>query len=140
MSMARRDEYADEGFRRLEVGVECGPSRVRRSMKDECDINRIMARYAKTGLISHVAAGKPLYMDVSAVGDYRSIVDRVAKADKIFRGLPAKVRAAFGNSPAAFLDACADPQRHGELVALGLVEAPPESGAAGGSSEAGASS
>lgn len=134
MSLERRDEYADAGFRRLSVGVECGPGRVRASMKDECDINRIMSRYAKSGLVTHLAAGKPRYMDVSDVGDYRSLVERVARAEKVFLRLPAKVRASFQNSAAVFLDAVADPGRRPELEALGVLEPskPPEGAGEGG--------
>ncbi|AXL15429.1 internal scaffolding protein [Microviridae sp.] len=33
------------------------------SFKDECDVNRIVNRYAQTGLITHVQSGEPQYGD-----------------------------------------------------------------------------
>jgi len=130
MSMKLRDVFTDDAFRRLQVGVECGPGRARQSMKAECDINNIMKQYARTGVLTHVARGTPQYLDVSRVGDFRELVERVAVAEKYFGRLPAKVRASFQNSPAAFLDACSDPSRRAEMVALGVLEGPVAPGVA----------
>lgn len=80
----------------------------KQSMKAECDINRIVARYRKSGVVSHLAAGVPQYMDVSHVGDFREALSKVSQAQEFFAKLPARVRAFFGNDPAAFLDYAAE--------------------------------
>lgn len=99
-----------------------GPGRTKQSMKDECDINNIVARYKKTGMLSHVAKHEGRYADVSEITDFRDAIDRVRSASEFFMGLPAKVRSHFDNDPAAFLDAVQDPSRRGELEELGLVK------------------
>lgn len=131
MSTARRGEYEDRFPRLRDVVVECGPGRARQSMKDECDINNIVARYARTGMVSHMARGAPVYVDVSELGDYREVVDRIARAERVFAALPAKVRAAFDNSAPAFMDACLDPSQADRLVELGVF-APERAADSGG--------
>jgi len=103
--------------------VDCStvPSRTRQHHKDACDINVIVAQYRRTGQLLHLQGGLPTYGDVSEVGDFRSVLERVRSAEAWFMKLPAKVRAAFENSPAAFMDAVEDPARQEELVRLGLL-------------------
>lgn len=39
------------------------PTKTRNSFKDECDVNKIVATYAKTGMVNHVARVTPEYGD-----------------------------------------------------------------------------
>lgn len=105
--------------------IDCSTSkdRTRQSMKDECDVNNIVARFKRTGVITHVARSNPVFADVSNVVDYRESVERVRRANLLFQSFPARVRSAFGNDPAAFLDAVVDESRQAELVALGVLRA-----------------
>lgn len=98
-------------------------SMTKQEFKDECDINRIVARFEKTGLVNHLAQGVPQFADVSQMGDYRSALHTVMEAEEWFMGLPAKVRAQFRNDPAELLDAMHDQSRHAELIELGILEA-----------------
>lgn len=128
MSMRALREGWSSDFReipRFPVTVVCGESRTRQSMKSECDINNIVARFKRTGVLSPVRAGSGVYLDVSTVGDYREACDRVRSADRMFMKLPAKVRAVFGNDPSRFLDAVVDPRRKSELEDLGVFEKAP---------------
>lgn len=50
---------------RLEFDPDQG--RTHQSFKDECDINNIVATYARTGIVPHMARGKPQYGDVPDV-------------------------------------------------------------------------
>lgn len=86
-----------------------GPTRTKLSMQDEVDVNRIVDRFRKTGLISHLAKGQPQYLDVSGMRDYREALDEVRAVDVFFRGLPATMRARFDNDAATFLDFVTDP-------------------------------
>lgn len=97
------------------------PSRTRQSERDKCDVNKIMARYEKTGMIP-VDQRQAFFADVSTMGDYRTALDNVRRANEFFMSLPAKVRSRFENDAAAFLDFVSDPGNRGELVELGLVE------------------
>lgn len=114
--------------------------RAKQSQKDEADMAHILSRFRKSGMISHVNRRTGEFVDVSEVGDYRTALENVRKADAFFRGLPAKVRAHFGNDPARFLDEAGSLSKE-ELVALGVdvlekrpdaKAAAPEGAAAGG--------
>lgn len=101
-----------------------GPGRTRQSMKAECDINNIVAKYKQAGFVEHVATRTPVYMDVSEVPNYREVLEQVRRTDEFFMGLPAKLRSEFDNSPAQFLDFVTDPGNRDRMIELGLVAKP----------------
>ena len=97
-----------------------GESKTKQSFKDECDINRIMARYQATGLLDFTQKREARYADVSGL-DYQEAANLVAGAQSMFNDLPSTLRERFSNDPAqllAFLDDQANLQ---EAIALGLV-------------------
>jgi len=100
-----------------------GNGRTKQAHKDECDVNKIVKRFEKTGVLAHTAAQQAAYGDFSPI-DYREAVEIVMKADEAFSELPAKVRYRFNNDPQAFLEACENPAYRDELEALGLIEKP----------------
>ncbi len=73
------------------------------SHKKACDVNQIMKRYIKTGVIDHIKTNAPQYMDVPAI-DYTEAMALVASADSMFNELPAQARKHFNNDPAQFLE------------------------------------
>ena len=84
------------------------PSMTQQHQKDETDVNKIMKRYVKTGVIDHVNKHAPRYGDVLA-DDYRSALHQIMNADDMFQELPSEVRKRFDNDPAQFLDFVQDP-------------------------------
>lgn len=108
------------------IGFDTGDvSRTKQEFKDECDINRIMAKYVQTGVLpGNVAVGR--YGDFSAVGSYQEALATVFAADAQFQALPAEVRDEFGNSPARFLAAVADPSQKARFQKLGLLVEEPK--------------
>lgn len=106
---------------RVPVVLECnGLGRTKQAHKDECDINKIVSRFEKTGVLSHVAAEEAAYGDFSPI-DYRDALDMVIMAEKAFADLPARVRARFNNDPGSFLEAAEDPAMRDEFERLGLL-------------------
>ncbi len=107
-------------------GVPYGPlepgedSMTKQAFKDEVDINFIVNRFAETGLISHIAGGIPQFVDASALGDYRSIIEQVRSVEKYFDGLPAKVRTSFGNDASRFMDFLESGASREDLEKLGI--------------------
>ncbi len=95
--------------------------KAKQSMKDECDVNLIVSRFAETGLISHLAGGVPQFVDVSELGDYRSIIEQVRKVDEYFAGLPADVRSEFSNDASRFMDYLESGASVEDLQKLGLA-------------------
>lgn len=94
--------------------------RAKQSMKAECDINVIMARYVETGLMSHLAAGVPSFPDVGDLPDYRGAIENMRAAEKYFMGLPAEVRASFDHDAGAFMDYLQSGASEKELRELSL--------------------
>jgi len=106
--------------------------RTKQSFKDECDINNIMARYLKTGVLDYTNKREGSYGDATSL-DFQSSMDLVARAKSSFSQLPAKLRARFNNNPGELLAFTEDADNYDEAVKLGLVkavEAPPAGGAA----------
>lgn len=100
------------------------PSMTHQEFQDECDINRIMDRYMRTGVLSDpMSMRKPMtYGDFSDLGDYQSNMNKVVEAREVFDRLPAKVRERFGNSPAALLSFVMDENNRDEAISLGILQ------------------
>lgn len=99
-----------------------GDGKTKQSFRQQCDVNTIVEKARKTGLVTHLNAKKPMYMDVGNVPDYQTALDIVNKADSQFSALSAKVRERFGNDPAKMLVFLSDPANSEEAIKLGLVE------------------
>lgn len=120
MSMYRKSVAADGSF--IEPVLECPyPGLTKQSMKAECDINGIMKRYEKTGVLQHVRNNVGFYDDVSSVVDYQASLEIVRKAEDMFRSLPAKIRSRFENDPQQYVDFVLDPANKDELIAMGVM-------------------
>lgn len=99
-------------------------SRTKQADKDQTDIHKILDRYNRTGLVDHVAKGVAQYGDFTNVNEYQEALNITLRAQQSFAGLPAKVRAKFGNDPGAFFEFATNPENHEKLVEMGLANAP----------------
>lgn len=88
--------------------------RTKQSYKDECDINKIMARAEKGGTISHLAKYEAVYGDFSDF-DFQEQTQKLTRGREIFDDLPAELRQEFGQSPAKFFEYVNDPANAGDL-------------------------
>lgn len=102
--------------------VTDGPSLTRQEFTEECDINTIMARYEKTGVVRHLNAASPQYLDLSNVPDLQQALSVIREAEAAFMALPAKVRAEFANDTQAFIRFAEDPQNLEQMRAWGLAK------------------
>ncbi len=94
----------------------------KQSFKDECDINNIVKKYVKTGMVTHVSQNRGRFADVSEVGSYQDAIAMVRDTHKFFLGLTPEVRAEFDHDPAVFLDFISDPANADAIERLGLEE------------------
>ncbi len=101
--------------------LDCGPGRTKQSFKDDCDINIIVEKHARTGLISHLAKGVPQFADVSELPDYQTAIQQIRDAQDYFMGLPAAVRAEFKNDAGQFIDFMSQDASEEKLEELGLI-------------------
>lgn len=112
------------GGRRRTVLEFKQPSRAKQEFAAECDINTIMAKYQKTGVVSHVARFQGNYEDVTGAVDYQTAHNIVLQAQDAFMSLPSSMRARFENDPGAFLAFVNDPANKEKLYDLGLAVRP----------------
>lgn len=106
---------------KLSMGLACPEKgRTKQSFKDECDINSIMAKYQKTGVLDFTRKNEPRYGD--CVGhEFNSAMLVVAQGKTMFHELPSSIRAFFENDPARFLDFVDDPDNYSKMAAMGLL-------------------
>lgn len=98
-----------------------GESMTKQSFAEACDINTIMSRYQKTGVIDHYATYGEQYGELS--GDsFTDMMFKVVRAQDMFDDLPSAAREYFDHDPAKFLDYVSgenvDPN---QLAELGLM-------------------
>lgn len=89
--------------------------RTQQCHKDQCDINKIMARFAVTGTISHVNKYQGMYADFSDF-DFLEQQQRLDAGRDVFAALPAEVRREFKEDPQAFFDFVNDPDNQEDLL------------------------
>ncbi len=102
-----------------EFSIDCSEGgRTRQSFKDECDINKLMAKYQKTGAISHFSRHAPRYDFCEGV-EFHDAMNIVTEGDRMFAALPSDLRQRFVE-PGAFLDFVQDEANAEEMIELGL--------------------
>lgn len=102
------------------------PSRTVQDPRDECDVNKLMAKYRRTGMISHLAKHPPRYEDVSQVVSFQEALNIVQRAEEEFMKMSASIRAKFGNDPGAFMAFVQNPDNAEEMYSLGIAKRPEE--------------
>jgi phage internal scaffolding protein len=115
-----------DGKRVRSVVPNYGESRTQQQFKDACDINKIIARVKKGGLIDHVNTYQGNYADLTDVPSYQDAMNKIIQANDCFMTLPSDLRKKFDNNPQEFLAFVADPSNHDAMVELGLISAPAE--------------
>lgn len=103
------------------------PSRTQTQFAERTDINNIMAKYRRTGIIDQINRKKGVYADISEVKDYQGSLETVMRAEKAFNALPAEVRNRFQNDPQQVINFVNDKKNKDEAIQLGFIKAPPVS-------------
>lgn len=98
-----------------------GASLTRQEFADECDINVLMERYEKAGVISHVNRFPGQFFDAADVPDYQQALHTISEAQTAFATLPARARAEFDNDPGSFVTFAADPANLPRMREWGLA-------------------
>lgn len=98
-------------------------SRTRQSHAKESDINNILKKYQKTGILNHVNLHEAKYDDVTGI-DFQTAMNLVIDAQSMFMDLPSSVRSKFANDPAQFYDFVQNPENDAEMIEMGLKADP----------------
>ncbi len=110
---------------RVEVTAGGGDTMVREAFRDECDVNKIVARYALAGTMPLTVA-EAAYGDVSEVSDYKTALDLVYASKDRLSELPDAAREMYMKDPLGYWTALDATKERSDLVELGLLEAPEE--------------
>lgn len=98
------------------------PSLTQQHFKEECDINVIVDRAQKTGMVTHLNPRVPRYEDCSISVPLHEAFAACERASALFMELPWQTRERFDNDPAKLLLFLSDPQNREEGVKLGILE------------------
>jgi len=114
---------------RVQITFPSEEGRAKQSMADECDINNIMAKYQKSGALTHVNQHGAEYGYADSV-QFHDAMNIVADGNTMFADLPSSLRNRFVE-PGAFLDFVQDEANAEEMIELGLrdpvaTQEPPE--------------
>jgi len=120
MSFLRRDHETA-----TRPTVDCGPGKTKSNMKDASDINLIMARYKKTGLINFVDTRQAEYMDSNPI-NFHDAMNMIAESNSMFADMPAYLRKQFNNDPGKFLEFVHDPENTEKMIEMGLAQRSPQ--------------
>jgi len=88
----------------------------------DCDINLIMRRFEKTGVLPELIAKDGRFGDFSAVPDYQEALNIVKLAEEQFQALDVTLRNRFANQPSNFLAFVSDSKNIDELEKMGLLK------------------
>ncbi len=105
---------------RNSVVSPCGDGAAQQQFAEDCDVNKIMQRFQKTGAIDHVAKHQPEYGFASPM-QYHDSMNLLTKADSMFNELPSNIRNEFNNNPQAFLEFVQDPKNADRAKELGIA-------------------
>ena len=108
----------------LRVQFRCeGKSLTEQSHKGECDINKIMAKYQRTGLWPE-RLDTPRYGDFSSEVSFHDTMNKVREAEEDFMSLPPDIRSRFNQDPGELIGFLSDPENREEAIELGLLPDP----------------
>lgn len=109
-----------DGSKRVAMDYS-GSGRVRPEFQKESDINNILAKYRRTGLVDHVSRHKGNYGNFINAPDYHEAMQSIVEAQTMFEALPSDIRKRFQNDPAQFLEFVQNQDNLDEMVKLGLA-------------------
>lgn len=97
------------------------PSLTQQQFKEECDVNNILAKFKKTGMLSHVNSHQGNFGDFSDVQEYQTALEKLNTAQRSFESLPSDLRSKFDNDPAKLIDFINDEKNYDDAVKYGLI-------------------
>ena len=91
------------------------------SHRSACDVNLIISKYDKGGLITHINRFEAKFGNFTGV-DFKTMQDTISGIHSQFALLPSEIRKRFDNSPEALLTFMQNPENREEAIKLGLID------------------
>ncbi len=89
--------------------------------KDECNINLIISKSVKTGIIgTGSGTRKPQFGDYQNI-NYRDMVSKVTEGEQLFESLPSALRTRFDNSVEKLIEFIDNDENREEAIDLGFL-------------------
>jgi len=117
-------------------GLVCGESKTKQKVGVEHDINKIVARFKKTGEMPNLTFNGTDFqedgnvIDLTQVGDYQECQNRIAGARELFDRYPAVIRRRFNNKIEDYMqfmtDMRSDTNKQLEALSMGILQELPE--------------
>lgn len=114
------------GFRREHKRVQFSsdkPSKTKQEFKQDCDMNVIINRFTKTGVLP-LQQRHAMYLNLVGAPNLQQSMHLMMAADAAFMTLPAKVRKEFDNNPMKFVEFATDEKNLDKLREWGLAPQP----------------
>ncbi len=132
MSKAFREHFGDVAVSRQDMRVWCQrPGAIdnngdvvyftEQSHKNTCDVNNIVKKYDKTGLIAHLSKMEARFGDMTGL-EFKTAQDQIILAKNMFAQLPPEIRKKFENDPGKLLEFMEDPNNRDEAIKLGMIK------------------
>lgn len=102
-----------------------GEGKTKQEFKNRCNINTIMSKYNKTGVLGEPLTAsnrKPFFGDFSKISSMQEAQNMIIDANNQFMKLPANIRKEFGNDVLSLIEFLSDENNLEKAKELGLVK------------------
>lgn len=108
------------------VIIDCsGESKTQQHHEKETNVNKIMAKAYKTGMVPVSMKSPLLCENFESAADFMECQNIIAKARQDFMALPSSIRKRFANEPANLMEFLQNEDNRAEAIKLGLVSPTP---------------
>lgn len=105
--------------------INTEPSMTKQSLAENLDVNNIIRRYNKTGVLQKMTDFEGLYGQFDDI-DLREAIEKVEAAKNVFMEVPSQIRNLFENNAGSFIDYATNPANIQQLRDWGLANPAPE--------------
>lgn len=97
--------------------------KTKQEFKEVSQIQNILNKYQKTGIVTHLAKHQGQYGDFTKVQSFQDAAVQLTNAVNTFMELPATIREKFENDASKLISFINDEKNFDEAVKLGLLQA-----------------
>jgi len=118
----QKQNEAQPTYRPHAIVFKENSSKTQQQFAKDANINNIMGKYTKTGLIPQDPSKKMFFGDFTRLPDYAQAKNATLEVEQRFMSLPAEIRFKFENNPQRALDFLSDPANKIKAQELGLIK------------------